>query len=89
MLINCCVVAVGYSAKNDANIQGQDEKKARGERTAENIRYGESISKHGFGGETVGNSGGVDNAARNEGNSARKVSGYREQGRSEGDEVGA
>lgn len=33
----------------------QEERKERGERTAEKIRYGEAISEHGFGGETVGN----------------------------------
>ncbi|KAI9718242.1 MAG: hypothetical protein M1812_004232 [Candelaria pacifica] len=33
------------------------DKKERGEKTAENIRYGESLSEHGFGGETTGNSG--------------------------------
>lgn len=35
----------------------QQEKSERGEKTAENIRYGEAISEHGFGGETTGNSG--------------------------------
>jgi len=35
----------------------QQEKNERGEKTAENIRYGEAISEHGFGGETTGNSG--------------------------------
>ncbi|MCJ1414278.1 hypothetical protein MMC32_000604 [Xylographa parallela] len=35
----------------------QQEKAERGEKTAENIRYGEAISEHGFGGETTGNSG--------------------------------
>ena len=37
--------------------QVQTEKAEKGEKTAENIRYGESISEHGFGGETKGNSG--------------------------------
>ncbi|MCJ1259397.1 hypothetical protein MMC24_007234 [Lignoscripta atroalba] len=32
-------------------------KAERGEKTAENVRYGEAISEHGFGGETTGNSG--------------------------------
>ncbi|MCJ1381772.1 hypothetical protein MMC17_004883 [Xylographa soralifera] len=35
----------------------QQEKAERGEKTAENIRYGEAISEHGFGGETTGKSG--------------------------------
>ncbi|KAL9123267.1 MAG: hypothetical protein Q9187_000175 [Circinaria calcarea] len=33
------------------------QKGKRGQKTAENIRYGEAISEHGFGGETTGNSG--------------------------------
>ncbi|MCJ1352230.1 MAG: hypothetical protein MMC33_002214 [Icmadophila ericetorum] len=37
--------------------QAQQENAERGEKTAENIRYGESISEHGFGGETTTNSG--------------------------------
>ena len=37
--------------------QMQQERTERGEKTAENIRYGESISEHGFGGETTTNSG--------------------------------
>ncbi|MCJ1320801.1 hypothetical protein MMC15_006142 [Xylographa vitiligo] len=42
----------------DAVPSVQQQKKAeRGEKTAENIRYGEAISEHGFGGETIGNSG--------------------------------
>lgn len=38
-------------------MKSDAEEKERGEKTAENIRYGEAISEHGFGGETVGNSG--------------------------------
>ena len=45
--------------------QAQQEKGERGEKTAENIRYGEAISEHGFGGETTGNSG-VANQGRQE-----------------------
>ncbi|MCJ1241512.1 hypothetical protein MMC14_009517 [Varicellaria rhodocarpa] len=37
--------------------QLSQEKNERGEKTAENIRYGESLSEHGFGGETTGKSG--------------------------------
>lgn len=33
------------------------QKGERGQKTAENMRYGEAISEHGFGGETTGNSG--------------------------------
>lgn len=38
----------------EAKTQAAKEKRARGEKTAENIRYGEAISEHGFGGETKG-----------------------------------
>ncbi|KAK2627544.1 hypothetical protein QTJ16_003510 [Diplocarpon rosae] len=41
----------------EAEVQQATEKRERGEKTAEKIRYGEAISEHGFGGETVGNSG--------------------------------
>lgn len=37
----------------EAASQAAEEKRARGEQTAENTRYGESISEHGFGGETT------------------------------------
>lgn len=36
-----------------ADEQASAEKTERGERTAENVRYGEAISEHGFGGETT------------------------------------
>ncbi|TVY22901.1 hypothetical protein LHYA1_G008112 [Lachnellula hyalina] len=49
----------GDSNPNEADQQAAKEKKDRGEKTAENVRYGEAISEHGFGGETVGNEGGV------------------------------
>ncbi|KAN0112663.1 hypothetical protein V8E51_005614 [Hyaloscypha variabilis] len=41
---------------NEAKQQLQQHRRERGEQTAENIRYGEATSEHGFGGETVGNS---------------------------------
>jgi len=40
--------------------QASREKEERGERTAENVRYGEAISEHGFGGETTGNGGSAE-----------------------------
>lgn len=43
-------------AQVDSPKLSQSEKE-RGERTAENIRYGQSISENGFGGQTTGNSG--------------------------------
>jgi hypothetical protein len=42
---------------NEAKLQLDQQKQERGEQTAENIRYGEAISEHGFGGETIGNTG--------------------------------
>lgn len=76
---------------NDAATQQTEKKAARGEKTAENIRFGESISEHGFGGETVGNSGGVSDGMRNsdekEGNEVKKAMGYGKD--REGDKIGA
>jgi hypothetical protein len=64
--------------KSDAQSSADAEKNARGEKTAENIRYGEAISEHGFGGETVGNSGGVEdgNSETQDGKQTRKEQGY-------------
>ncbi|KAF8852669.1 hypothetical protein BDZ45DRAFT_658860 [Acephala macrosclerotiorum] len=45
------------STVNEAAQHLSSEKQERGEKTAENIRYGEAISEHGFGVETTGNSG--------------------------------
>jgi len=45
------------SSVNEATTQAGKDKAARGEKTAENVRYGEAISEHGFGGETIGNTG--------------------------------
>ncbi|PVH83708.1 hypothetical protein DL98DRAFT_585176 [Cadophora sp. DSE1049] len=42
---------------NEADVHRASQKAARGEKTAENIRFGEAISEHGFGGETLGNTG--------------------------------
>ncbi|KAG0646266.1 hypothetical protein D0Z07_8260 [Hyphodiscus hymeniophilus] len=70
------------------------EKKERGEKTAENVRYGEAISEHGFGGETVGNSGsanqgsgygGTEKDGEGDGNGQTR----REQGYGGGSGVGA
>jgi len=69
----------GDSNPNEADQQAAKEKKERGEKTAENVRYGEAISEHGFGGETVGNDGGVGRGME-EGTKeqARGVQGYGE-----------
>ena len=49
---------VGEETQPDVvDSQLSQEKNERGEKTAENIRYGESLSEHGFGGETTGKSG--------------------------------
>ncbi|KAH8758652.1 hypothetical protein F5882DRAFT_306823 [Hyaloscypha sp. PMI_1271] len=42
---------------DEAKRQLDQQKQERGEQTAENLRYGEAISEHGFGGETIGNTG--------------------------------
>ncbi|KAJ8066972.1 hypothetical protein OCU04_004351 [Sclerotinia nivalis] len=63
----------------EATLQKSAEHKARGEQTAENIRYGEAISEHGFGGETVGNSGGVGvGEKKEETDDTRRKMGYGE-----------
>jgi len=75
--------------------QKQDEKRERGEKTADNIRYGESISEHGFGGETTGVSGeanqesgyGTGTSTKLEEDEAAKT--RREQGYGPGSGVGA
>lgn len=48
----------------EADVHRASQASARGKKTAENIRYGEAISEHGFGGETVGNSGVADNVGK-------------------------
>ena len=49
----------------DSMPLAQDKEKAeKGERIAENVRYGEAISEHGFGGETTGISGSVNQGMR-------------------------
>lgn len=65
----------------------EKEKRERGEKTAENIRYGEAIREHGFGGETTGNEGEVnqgssfgrvemDREGEGEGQQTRSEQGY-------------
>ena len=39
-------------ADSAADLQTEDQKRERGEQTAENIRYGQAISEQGMGGET-------------------------------------
>ncbi|KAI9697235.1 MAG: hypothetical protein M1836_004799 [Candelina mexicana] len=67
---------------------------SRGEKTAENIRYGEALSEHGYGGETLGNDGvkGVEGGfggvrEKNVEESAEKT--RKEQGYGQGSGVGA
>jgi hypothetical protein len=48
---------------NEAKQEANQHERERGEQTAENIRYREAISEHGFGGETLGNSGEANQAA--------------------------
>ncbi|KAH7407417.1 hypothetical protein BKA64DRAFT_721232 [Cadophora sp. MPI-SDFR-AT-0126] len=49
--------ATAPTEDNEADVHRASQKSARGEKTAENIRFGEAISEHGFGGETLGNTG--------------------------------
>ena len=45
----------------DAVQEQEDQSKAeKGEKTAENVRYGQAISEGGFGGETTESSGGAN-----------------------------
>lgn len=65
----------------DATVQSQDKKAARGEKTAENVRFGEKMSEEGFGGQTVGNegfagTGDEQNDGNEEGEKTRRQQGY-------------
>ncbi|MCJ1372897.1 hypothetical protein MMC20_004123 [Loxospora ochrophaea] len=72
----------------------QQDMSKKGEKMAENIRYGESISEHGFGGETQGNDGvanqgdgfGATDALSNQSGASQARS---QQGYSGGSGVGA
>ena len=64
------------SNPTEADQQAQKEKAEKGEKTAENIRYGEAISEHGFGGETVGNSGSVGGGTEGTAGQTRREQGY-------------
>ena len=61
------------SSEKETTTEEKD-KAARGEQTAENIRYGQAISEQGFGGTTVGNSGAADEVQ--EGGQTRREMGY-------------
>ena len=50
-------LTVGGVETTEADVQAAQQKKQRGERTAENIRYGQNLSQHGYGGETTANNG--------------------------------
>ncbi|KAF2766569.1 hypothetical protein EJ03DRAFT_277787 [Teratosphaeria nubilosa] len=56
--------------------QGQQESAARGERTAENIRYGQTISEGGMSGQTTGMEGQVDRNESVDGKQDRRAEGY-------------
>jgi hypothetical protein len=80
-------------ANSRADLRTDADKTARGEQTAENIRFGESISEHGFGGETGPKHGGAGlgtqetkggDEDRAEDDAARTAQGY-----GEGSGVGA
>lgn len=68
------------------------EKEERGEKAAANVRYGETISEHGFGGDTVRNSGSAEQGVgfggtEDEGREGGQT--RREQGYGGGNDVGA
>lgn len=70
------------------------QKAERGEKTAENIRYGEAISEHGFGGQTTGNSGqaqqgGGYGTTKADENTGSAMDTREQQGYGEGSGVGA
>ncbi|RDW82273.1 hypothetical protein BP6252_03385 [Coleophoma cylindrospora] len=71
--------------------QAQQEKSARGEKTAENMRYGQAISEHGFGGETTNNNGHAQQGGygRVEAQEVDATQSRREQGYGGGSGVGA
>ncbi|KAI9707857.1 MAG: hypothetical protein M1820_004463 [Bogoriella megaspora] len=55
---NCSALLAAPSTEVDASSSALEEAKAvRGERTAENIRYGQAISEQGMGGQTTTNTG--------------------------------
>ena len=74
------------SDESAATEQAAAAHAARGEKTAENIRFGEAISEHGFGGETTTSTGTADAPGR-DGEGPRQT--RREQGYGGGSGVGA
>lgn len=74
---------------SEAKQEASQHERERGEQTAENIRYGEAISEHGFGGETLGNSGETNNQGAGDADGGELRSTRREQGYSGGSGVGA
>lgn len=49
---------IAEETQTDSNPSREEQQKSeRGGKTSENIRYGEAISEHGFGGETTTSSG--------------------------------
>ena len=81
------------ASTNEGEREVQNDKASRGEQTADNIRCGEAISEHGFGGETMGNTGvanqGVGYGGTEEDNGNGSVQSRRVQGYGGGSEVGA
>lgn len=78
----------------EAEEEAQRKKSARGEKTAENVRYGEAISEHGFGGETTGISGeahqgGYGRVEGEDADGTHAAQSRREQGYGGGSGVGA
>ncbi|EKD12806.1 uncharacterized protein L3040_006961 [Drepanopeziza brunnea f. sp. 'multigermtubi'] len=74
---------------NEADCQAAAEKAQRGEKTAENIRYGQAISEHGFGGETVMGGSGAPVGEGQDSAAAATEQARRAQGYGGGSDVGA
>jgi hypothetical protein len=88
-----CFNGEADSADTEATQQAQQEMLARGGRTAENIRYSEAISEHGFGGETKNIAGSAEQEGYGRAEALEETSDpaqtRREQGYGKGPEVGA
>ncbi|KAH7356977.1 hypothetical protein BKA65DRAFT_495894 [Rhexocercosporidium sp. MPI-PUGE-AT-0058] len=81
------------SEDTEADVHRAAQQQERGEKTAENVRYGEAISEHGLGGETVGNSGKADDVSAGNGGTSseervKQERARREMGYGEGSGVG-
>ncbi|KAK6430213.1 hypothetical protein LTR95_013634 [Oleoguttula sp. CCFEE 5521] len=78
-----------HTKPGNESVVADQQKAERGEKTAENIRYGQKLSEEGFGGVTTGQEGGAG-VGKGEGGSdgeARAKMGY-SGGKGSGEEIG-